>query len=224
MTDKKLCGAKTRVGTPCKNSGMKNGRCRKHGGLSTGAPKGNQNGYRHGLYSRIFPEAKLDEAIAMQGDVSRELAITRLQLVKCLELQQLQGDTPEIAELKDEILADEEDEHSVKAARAKDAKRCGEYYDPDDDDSYSGQESEPLKRTRIYRKRDWSVEENRLITMIAKLELQLVKQQISVIELEQRKKELETQSRGRSKDRNVEEMSDDQLDDYLSELLSSRPE
>ena len=32
-----LCGAKTRKGTPCKNNGIyENGRCRFHGGLSTG--------------------------------------------------------------------------------------------------------------------------------------------------------------------------------------------
>ena len=34
------CGAKTRAGTPCKSFALKNksnGRCRLHGGLSTGA-------------------------------------------------------------------------------------------------------------------------------------------------------------------------------------------
>ena len=30
------CGAKTRKGTPCQCPAMKNGRCRLHGGLSTG--------------------------------------------------------------------------------------------------------------------------------------------------------------------------------------------
>ncbi len=30
------CGAKTRAGSPCKNAGMPNGRCRLHGGKSTG--------------------------------------------------------------------------------------------------------------------------------------------------------------------------------------------
>lgn len=30
------CGAKTRRGTPCQGPAMKNGRCRVHGGLSTG--------------------------------------------------------------------------------------------------------------------------------------------------------------------------------------------
>ena len=32
------CGAKCRTGQPCKNASMKNGRCRMHGGKSTGAP------------------------------------------------------------------------------------------------------------------------------------------------------------------------------------------
>jgi hypothetical protein len=30
---------------------MPNGRCRIHGGKSTGAPKGNRNALKHGLYS-----------------------------------------------------------------------------------------------------------------------------------------------------------------------------
>jgi hypothetical protein len=30
---------------------MPNGRCRMHGGPSPGAPKGNKNAYKHGLYT-----------------------------------------------------------------------------------------------------------------------------------------------------------------------------
>jgi hypothetical protein len=30
------CGAKTRKGTPCRSAAMRNGRCRMHGGASTG--------------------------------------------------------------------------------------------------------------------------------------------------------------------------------------------
>ena len=46
------CGAhSTRSGKPCRNGAMKNGRCRMHGGKSTGAPKGNRNGWKHGHYS-----------------------------------------------------------------------------------------------------------------------------------------------------------------------------
>lgn len=48
------CGAKTRQGTPCQApavSGKK--RCRMHGGAQgSGAPKGNQNALKHGMYSR----------------------------------------------------------------------------------------------------------------------------------------------------------------------------
>jgi uncharacterized protein YjcR len=49
--DAPRCGAKTRKGTPCKSPAMKNGRCRMHGGMSTGAPKGNKNAFKHGHYS-----------------------------------------------------------------------------------------------------------------------------------------------------------------------------
>jgi len=52
------CGAKTRRGTPCKCPAMPNGRCRLHGGLSTG-PKTSEGIERirravtkHGRYSK----------------------------------------------------------------------------------------------------------------------------------------------------------------------------
>lgn len=218
MADK--CGAKTRAGKPCKKTPVEGKRrCRLHGGLSPGAPKGNKHGLRHGMYSRIFTDEQLDEAQAMQGDVSRELAIARIQLVNCLNHRKAQGDTPQLDEIKDETLADEEDEDVVKKARAKDAARCGEYYDPDEDD-YGGQESEPLKRTRIYRTRDWANEEARLITLIAKLEMQLVRQQISVVELEQKKREAERISKiGEGEGKKYDEMTDGEIDEQLLKLI-----
>ena len=51
------CGAKTRSGTPCKAPAMANGRCRMHGGKSTGprTPEGLERSkkanLKHGLYS-----------------------------------------------------------------------------------------------------------------------------------------------------------------------------
>ena len=51
------CGAKTRNGTPCKAPAMANGRCRMHGGKSTGprTPEGLERSrkanFKHGLYS-----------------------------------------------------------------------------------------------------------------------------------------------------------------------------
>lgn len=59
-----LCGAKTRSGQPCKNKAMPNGRCRMHGGKSTGAPpaklKKNSNAKKHGLFAKYLPQETLD--------------------------------------------------------------------------------------------------------------------------------------------------------------------
>lgn len=52
------CGAKTRRGTPCQAPAMKNGRCRLHGGKSTGpkTPEGieriRQAHLKHGEYTK----------------------------------------------------------------------------------------------------------------------------------------------------------------------------
>ena len=49
----KLCGARTRSGSPCRTPGMPNGRCRLHGGKSCGAPVGEGNGnWRHGRWTK----------------------------------------------------------------------------------------------------------------------------------------------------------------------------
>jgi hypothetical protein len=47
------CGAKTRSGSPCQCPAIKNrARCRLHGGLSPGAPKGRGNGnYKDGTFT-----------------------------------------------------------------------------------------------------------------------------------------------------------------------------
>jgi hypothetical protein len=41
---------------------MTNGRCRLHGGLSPGAPKGNRNAFKHGRYTA--------EAVASRREVA----------------------------------------------------------------------------------------------------------------------------------------------------------
>ena len=45
------CGARTRNESLCRSPAMPNGRCRMHGGLSPGAPKGNRNAFKHGRYT-----------------------------------------------------------------------------------------------------------------------------------------------------------------------------
>src|ERR1700683_834533 len=58
------CGAKTRRGTPCQCPAMPNGRCRLHGGLSTGArtAEGTERIRRavtkHGRYSKSAKEER----------------------------------------------------------------------------------------------------------------------------------------------------------------------
>jgi uncharacterized protein YjcR len=48
------CGAKTRSGKPCKNAPMANGRCRMHGGKSTGPPINNKNAIKTGEHETIW--------------------------------------------------------------------------------------------------------------------------------------------------------------------------
>jgi hypothetical protein len=59
----KRCGARgKRTGLPCRNPAMPNGRCRIHGGLSPGAPKGTSNGnYRHGQFTQESVAIKREE-------------------------------------------------------------------------------------------------------------------------------------------------------------------
>jgi uncharacterized protein YjcR len=48
------CGARTRSGKPCKSPAVHGKkRCRMHGGApGSGAPRGNKNALKHGLYTR----------------------------------------------------------------------------------------------------------------------------------------------------------------------------
>ena len=59
MNDAPRCGARTRSGTPCLCRAMQNGKCRIHGGLSPGAPRGIANGnYRDGFWTREAVEER----------------------------------------------------------------------------------------------------------------------------------------------------------------------
>jgi hypothetical protein len=72
------CGANTRFGKPCRSpvvDGKK--RCRMHGGASgSGAPRGNQNAVKHGLYTR--------EAIAQRRQLAELIRQSR-KLVSQIE-------------------------------------------------------------------------------------------------------------------------------------------
>lgn len=86
----KACGAKTRAGGKCKAPAMANGRCRVHGGNSTGPKdqKGNQNARKHGIYS----DAIQAEEQELWGDISvgsldDDIRIAKLQLRRALIAQ-----------------------------------------------------------------------------------------------------------------------------------------
>ena len=79
MLSSRRCGATTRAGNPCLSPavGGKN-RCRMHGGAAgSGAPRGNRNALKHGLFAR----AATDEA---RRD-AQELVQRSLRLVREIE-------------------------------------------------------------------------------------------------------------------------------------------
>ena len=78
------CGAKTRSKTPCKSPAMANGRCRMHGGKSTGprTPEGLERSrkanWKHGHYSadsiaeRKFIRQLLRQSREVMGQIEKD--------------------------------------------------------------------------------------------------------------------------------------------------------
>jgi len=54
MLSSRRCGARTRIGQSCRSPAVRGKkRCRMHGGAKgSGAPRGNQNALKHGLYTK----------------------------------------------------------------------------------------------------------------------------------------------------------------------------
>ena len=61
MLSSPRCGAKTRSTKPCMSPAVRGKRrCRMHGGApGSGAPRGNQNALKHGLYTREAVEERV---------------------------------------------------------------------------------------------------------------------------------------------------------------------
>ena len=70
MRESPRCGARTRKGTPCQSPVVSGkARCRMHGGArGTGAPVGNTNALKHGMYTK----AALEERRAIRSN-TREM-------------------------------------------------------------------------------------------------------------------------------------------------------
>jgi hypothetical protein len=70
------CGARTRSGKPCRAPAVQGKkRCRMHGGApGSGAPRGNKNAQKHGLYTR--------EAIAQRRQLGELMRQSRKLILK----------------------------------------------------------------------------------------------------------------------------------------------
>ena len=78
MLNSRRCGAKTRKGSPCKSPAVQGKkRCRMHGGAEgSGAPKGNQNALKSGLYTKeaIEERKQLNKMIKEYRQTLEELS------------------------------------------------------------------------------------------------------------------------------------------------------
>lgn len=94
----KQCTAKNRSGCRCKNPAMANGKCRIHGGLSTGAPKGNKNSVKPGsIYSKFMTDEELDILDQTElDDLDQEIKVYRIRLYRLLAEEQKQKDELEL--------------------------------------------------------------------------------------------------------------------------------
>ncbi|WP_446892624.1 HGGxSTG domain-containing protein [Acinetobacter sp. NS4_7] len=228
----KKCGAKTRAGGKCQlqaghgTDHIGTGRCRLHGGASKGAPKGNKNALKHGIYSKLFTDSEVDEAKQMQGSIENELAIARLQLLNLLKIMRKYGDNPILDKVEEKTIVQDEGEQKKNKekkdflkALVKSAKHAGEEYDPDGDEDYifmddpdqSG-ESEVFERKRTFQRRDLTGEFIRLTTLIANLERQLLQSSKIKVEIEMIRK-------GEKQVDDVEQLTDIELDAELQKLI-----
>ena len=72
MNDTPRCGARTRAGGTCLSPAMLNGKCRIHGGLSPGAPRGAANGrFKDGYWTREAVEERKFIRSLIKGMVDR---------------------------------------------------------------------------------------------------------------------------------------------------------
>jgi hypothetical protein len=84
------CEATTSEGQPCKRDALADGTvCASHAGRC-GAPFGNRNALRHGLYSRLLtPEEQFDLLTASAADgLDDEIGMTRLLILRALRDQE----------------------------------------------------------------------------------------------------------------------------------------
>jgi hypothetical protein len=120
----KHCGAKNRKGGSCKQPPMPNGRCRYHGGLSTG-PKDTtnsaKNSLKHGIYATRMTEEEIAITRSIQlGTVDDELRLTRIRLRRALECEANAAGAPELEEVIERDVAAEVGARREEKSRVRD--------------------------------------------------------------------------------------------------------
>lgn len=126
------CGAKTRAGGTCKAPAMKNGRCRVHGGSSTGpndaARPGNTNAVKHGFYSSALLDDEERELYSRAeiGSLDDEIRLAKVKLYRYVKrandadlMQMVDGALEVIRKLGAEMVdgeASDYDKREIKAA------------------------------------------------------------------------------------------------------------
>lgn len=117
------CGAKTRAGGRCRKPAMPNGRCRYHGGLSTGPKKPNsaKNALKHGIYSAHWTDAEKAASNAfVLGNVDAELHLTKIRLARALAAEALANGQPELDEVTEHDQIGEEGSREDRKSKVRD--------------------------------------------------------------------------------------------------------
>ncbi len=119
----KYCGAKRRDGGRCRVSPMKNGRCRIHGGTSTGPYRYNagRNALKHCLYSRfITPQERTALSHVRLGILDDEIRLMRVRLNRALAAEDAAQGKPELEETVEREGASEYAAKSEKKSKVRD--------------------------------------------------------------------------------------------------------
>jgi len=169
-----LCGAKTRSGSPCQSKAMANGRCRMHGGKSTGAPKGNKNNLKAGgIYSQFLTDEERSISAEMElGSLDEELKLCKIRLMRALK-----------AEAEQQAQVEEFDKLELEALNESPSLIGGL---PDNDE---------LIQTKQFRRRDYGTIIDRLIARIESLETRRASLVQMSLDAERKKFELDKLSK-----------------------------